>query len=762
MVLWYNLLVKVFRNLYEAINSLERGKVLVSKDDYLFNPRLVFYLEDIFGDSGLDKYEANLDLGYSVLGRYISKFGIEHSKDEGAEVYYKFGRLSYESIILRSDDLLGVLEKLDDGAEDLKKALNKELIDFIDTSVKILSGLSSSFDLLVFSSFKEEYEDEDNLLISGIYEAKNTPDFSAFWENLLFGNPGAYEKLLSVFDEGFKKYVLSSITFEKNTSKSFGLPFGRFSGENKFLFFDKEDLRKGVGLVSIDRRISSSMDISEWFTRFIVNVKRPPFPDIIGCLDLYYHSGIKEENVVLVPVELNVGGRKILVLHTFLVGDLLDNYKFYVDDRDESAMYSDYVLKIYPNRDGDGGERDGGRFILNASEYVGLEIDGFEGVNLSAVASFPITSFGELVEVGGNKELVPRGSTPSYYSLSTTVYGFSMRLDEKFDLSASSPNEGEPLLLVRRNVGGGYVLEGNMWKNKRFVKVIRDGIKKFESKFLSNLSSSCFLSNDGEKPLVFRDKRFLLKAIELIFRESFGGIKRELDECVKTGRGCFFRVYIDVDEDKYGKNTIIITGIDYSPRFDVKEPTLQKYKDYLKEIFEERALYSKLVDSFGERVSKLCFEPDRGNKVEIDIGLAINENKVKDLIKRKAYLGFINWSLMDRGEVSEDQAEIYSVFLDLVPHDPNSVRFLHSKGIYDKMSSKLKKVIHNLEEALDKGNIQFEVDLRLGIKIKGKENRICIFPAKESSFIAELTLSDHFTYKQEKILLDIVVSENKW
>jgi len=34
--LWYNLLVKVFRNLYEAISSLERGKVLVSKVNYMF------------------------------------------------------------------------------------------------------------------------------------------------------------------------------------------------------------------------------------------------------------------------------------------------------------------------------------------------------------------------------------------------------------------------------------------------------------------------------------------------------------------------------------------------------------------------------------------------------------------------------------------------------------------------------------------------------------------------------------------------------
>jgi hypothetical protein len=80
-----------------------------------------------------------------------------------------------------------------------------------------------------------------------------------------------------------------------------------------------------------------------WFSRFVANAigSRIP-PRIIGCLDLHYGTGPKsEESFVLIPAELETNiysrriSRKILILHTFFVVDLLDDYKFYVDVREE-------------------------------------------------------------------------------------------------------------------------------------------------------------------------------------------------------------------------------------------------------------------------------------------------------------------------------------------------------------------------------------------------------------------------------------------
>jgi hypothetical protein len=88
--------MKIFRNLYEALNSLERGKVLVSNVYHLFNPRLAFYREDIFGGLKLDKYKNDHGLGYSVLDQYISEFGVDLPEREEADpIYHKLGLISY-------------------------------------------------------------------------------------------------------------------------------------------------------------------------------------------------------------------------------------------------------------------------------------------------------------------------------------------------------------------------------------------------------------------------------------------------------------------------------------------------------------------------------------------------------------------------------------------------------------------------------------------------------------------------------------------
>jgi len=757
--------MKVFRNLSEALNSLERGKVLVSKVNYMFNPQLAFYQEDIFGNLDLDKYKKNRDLGYKVLGSYISEFGVKTSEDE--DVFYNLGHLSSYSFIVRSDDLLRVLERVDDGAKDLG-ALDKEPIDFVKSSLETFSTLTDSFDFVVFSNFKEDqYEDGDNIPIAGVYSKENTTDFSGFWRKLLFGEPSSYEKLVSVFDEKFRKYAFSSITlYDDKGFNYFSLPFGVFYGDNKFLFFEKRSLspktsgfEKRVGLVSIDRRLSSE-DISEAFSRFIVNAGgREISPRIIGCLDLYYSAGPKsEENFVLIPVELDVYGRKILVLHAFFVVDLLDDYKFYIDVREEGrAAYSDYTIRIHPNKD----REERGKFVLYVSERVSFMTDKLYGVELNATASFKSSSVGEIIEVEGKKELVPKGIVPEYGSLQVTTYGFSIDLNEKFDLSAYSPDDGEELSLVRRD--GGYLLKGHMWKNKKFVNAIINGIERVENNLLSNLPDSCFLSGSGKKNLPFRDKKFLLKLVELILRGSFKSVKEKLGKCGDEKK-CGFSVY--VDEDKYGKDTIKITGIRHPPSSDFIYYTPENPEDLflLREIFEKRTLYPGFTGYSDEGVAKLCFEGDAGSRVEIDTGLPLYEDKVKDLLKRKSYLGFVNWSLRSVGEVRENQAEIYSVFLDLVPHDPSSVASIHSQGIYDKIMSKLRRVINDLEGALNKGTIEVYIDLTLELRAKEEGNKICMLPGKGASFIGELTLGDSFKYKQGKVVLviDVPGPESKW
>ncbi len=757
--------MKVFRNLYEALSSLERGKVLVSKVNYMFNPGLAFYLEDVFGDLDLDKHKKNRNLGYSILGRYISEFGVKTWEDE--DVFYDLGHLSSYSLIVRSDDLLEVLERVDDSVKGLR-AFDREPIDFVKSSIRVSSSLTDSFDFLVFSNFSEDqYEDGDNLLISGVYSRENAVDFFGFWENLLFGKPSSYEKLLSVFDEHLKKHIFGSITlYDDKRSNYFSLPFGSFYGDTKFLFFEKGrllpktgDFEKKVGLVSIDRRLSST-EISEWFSRFIANASvRKISPRIIGCLDLYYGTGPKsEENVVLIPVELNIDSRKVLILHAFFVVDLLDDYKFYVDVREEGrAFYSDYTIILYPNKD----REERGKLILSVSEHVNLMTDGLKGVDLFASMSFKSSCVGEIVEVEGKKELVPKGVVPEYDSLQITTYSFSIDLDEKFDLSASYPGDGEELSLVKRR--NSYVLKGNMWKNRRFVSAIRSGIERSEDNLLSSLPNSCFLSGDGEKNTSFRDKKFLLKLVELIFRESFRSIKERLDKCGKEEK-CEFRVHVDIDENKYGKDIINITRVSHPTSSNFIYAIPENSKDLLKEIFGERTFYPRFVDSYDKRVEKLCFESGAGYKVEIDTGLPLQEDKVKDLLKRKSYLGFINRSLKDVGGEREDRAEVYSLFLDLVPRDPSSVMYLYSWGVYDSIMYKIEKVIKNLEEALDQGTIELNINLKLEVKVTKKDGRICIIPGKEDSFIGDLSLGNSFKYKQGKSLLvaNVPGPEERW
>ncbi len=753
--------VRVFRNLLEAINSLERRKALVSTVNHLFNPSLAFYQEDIFGGLRLDKYKENTDLGYGVLGRYISEFipelGIEYSEDKDNHAYYdKLGLISSKSIIVRSDDLLEVLGELGERAKDLEvldKGPIKKLTDFVKSSRKILSGLSSSFGLFLFSSFRGDLnEDEGNLLISGVHKGKDNTVFSDFWEKLLFGSPESYEKLLSVFDEDFKEYVLSSIP-PVEAPGSFSLPFGRFSSNTRFLFFEERNLGRGVGLFSIDERLSSE-EISERFTNFLTN-RRDISLSAVGSLDLYYSKPRPEEGVVLIPVDLDVGGRRVLVFHTFLVADLFEHYfKFYADLRGKSPLYADYIFKLHPYKVGE----HKGKIVLDANERIDLKIEGLYGVNLNASFSFNTDSVGEMVEIQGNKGLVPKGPTSSYGSLYVTVYGFSIDLDEKLDLSDLSRGGEEPISIDKFR--SGYIFKGDIWKNKKFSDVIRRGIERFESKFLSNFPSSCFLSDDGEEYLDFRDKKFLLEMIKLTFIESLEAIKIRLDKCSEKGEKCGFRLFVDIDEEKYGKNIIRISKVDYTLSSAVSnlinvKVTSEKSINHLKKTFEERTLYSKSINYFDESLAKLCFESGIGGKVEIKVDLPLHEEKLKDLLKRNSYIGFINWSLKGVGELRKDQAELYSVFLDLAPYDPNSVRLLHSEDIYGG----IKKIVYDLEEALEHGTFQLYPWLHIGVRIKEKNNKICILPDIGDHFVKSFTAVNSFVYRPGKSTLEIEVVE---
>ena len=722
--------MKVFRNLYEAVSSLERGKALFSVDRSLFNPKLAFYEEIFFGFyTTFDKYSPDVHLGYEILGEYASNFGIKVSDD----FYSKSKMMSAKSFIVRSDDLAKVLETLNDSAVSLSEVLDEEVNGFIASSLESLSSFSSSFGFILFSSFDVSQLGYGNkILVSGIYEGLgDIPNFSGFWKNLLFGDSGVYERFLEAFDEGRRKYVYDSALFraELDSFGEFGLPFGYFSGVTRSLDFGKEDLGNGICLFSVDNRLTSKVDYR--FANLLSQQISGKLPALraSGILGISSDLGpeVGEERIVLIPVRF----RDYLILHTFFIGTLHDP-DFYVDVRkgDPNGLRSDYSFSLYPNRKE---YKDKISIALDLSEEFNLVIENVEGVDFSGSLSFSATSAGEFVEVGGEKVLFPRGFILKRDSLNVGAEKLSIEASGRSDLSGLPPDER------LKYVSGSYL-------NEDGAKAILSSIEKFENYLFSNLQKFRFIYRRGEdkepfnkKPLSdiygevvnFRDKGFLVKTIETIVRGSFDLIRKELDRCSKGGEECKLRLNVNFDRGEYARtgtvSYIIIDGAKLT--YVLKgEFTSDKFKEFEEDLLrmafekERRIFYSKLV-------KKLCFYTGKlRNKVEVEVELPLHlsEEEAKNLVKRKSNIGFIGRSLKGIEELKENELELYSLFLDLVPHDPSSVRALYSKlhGFFRKSFSALKRAIKNFDKSPEQGIVEFGLSLKINMKVNKRGSKM--------------------------------------
>jgi hypothetical protein len=739
---------------------LKRGKVLFSVDRSLFNPKLAFYEEIFFGFyTGFDEYSPDVHLGYDILGEYASNFGIKDYDD----FYSKSEMISAKSLIARSDDLAGVLETLNDSAVSLSEVLDDEVNGFISSSLESFSRFSSSFDFILFSSFDVSRLGYGNkILVSGIYEGlRDIPNFYEFWKNLLFGDSGVYEKFSEGFDEGRRKYIYDSALFriELDSLGEFGLPFGYFSGVTRSLDFGKEDLGKDICLFSVDSRLTYKRDL-----RFVnilsQSVSKLPVLRAFGILGISSNLGpkVEEENIVLIPVRF----KDYLILHTFFIGNLNDPY-FFVDVRkgDPKGLRSDYGFSLHPNRKK---YNDKANIVLDLSEEFNLTVEKImEGVDLfSGSLSFSATSAGEFVEVGGEKVLFPRGFIIKRGSLNVIAEKLYIEANGRSDLSGLPPDER------LKYISGSYL-------NEDGAKAVLSSIEKFENYLLSNLQKFRFIYRRGEdkepfnkKPLSdiygevvnLRDKDFLVKVIETIVRGSSDLIRKELDRCSKGGEECKVLLKVNFDRGEYARtgtvSSIIIDGAKLA--YVLKgEFTSDKFKEFEEDLLrmaferERRIFYSKLV-------RKLCFYTgNRRNKVdvEVELPLQLTEEKAKDLVKRKSYLGFIDRSLRGLGNLREDQFEIYSLFFDLVPYDPSSVRSLYSKlhKFFDNSFLAMEKAIKNFDKSLEQGTVEFSLLVKINMKMVKKGNEIYVEPTEkitihgkeedlyEESFIGYISVS---------------------
>jgi len=413
--------VKVFRNLVEAINSLGKGKVLLSTNDFLFNRKLAFYQKDIFGNLYLDRYKMNyVEVGAHILIRYFYSNGIDFSND-----FYDLSSFTSEKFMfVRSRDFLGLSEKLAQHASSLDY-LKEEIGDFIQSSGKYLSRLTDSYDYLLFSRFRSESLVTPQLLYG---EGKKwLSSISRFWKNLVSGDSGVYDKFLSVFDGEFKEYVTKAVSPSDFPSgyDSFSLPFGYFDRGARPLAFEGDSVGGGVGLFSYNSAFSPDKISYELPKLLIFKGYHTPeerygdvFPKIFGFSGFYFNI---DEDVIIIPVESECEeGEKTLILHTFYVGTLMDDhFKFYVDGRKKVSKdnvneywYSEYKIILYPNQEEEGK----GKIFLDVEEKIGIDLtwadkeEGIEELRLEAELLLNASSSGEVVEVGDEKSLVPRGA----------------------------------------------------------------------------------------------------------------------------------------------------------------------------------------------------------------------------------------------------------------------------------------------------------------------------------------------------------------
>ncbi len=715
---WYNLAVRVFRSLIEAINSLGKGKVLFSTDEFLFNRKLAFYQKDVFENLSLDKYKMSYgDIGGHIFVKYFRSNGV----DFGDDFYEISSRILDRFVFFHSEDLLRILEKLENHARSLGY-LREEIVDFVQSSGKELSRLAEPYNYLLFSSFVSEsvvtpqlLDDEDKKWLNSI---------SGFWKNLVSGDSGVYNKFLSIFDGEFRDYVAKTVSLSglQPGYYSIGFPFGYFDKGTRPLAFESGGVEGGVGLFSYNSELYSDR-IGDHLPRLLrlitFNKHHIPeekygdfFPKIFGCFDFYF--GI-DNDFVIIPVESEYeNGEKTLVLHTFYVGTLLnDHFKFYVDGgrkvsrgKVEDYLNSEYRFNLYPNQE----NGDKGKVVIDLDERIRVELswsdreEGVEELNLEAELLLNTSSFGEVVEVGGEMGLVPRGAR--------VVKGgklFILRFSVGLHPSLFEPYGGPT----------------NLSRNRKLHDVFISILEKIENRFLYDLQSFDFfyerVSEKGSNKKVkenisFRDKRFLLNTTEVVVRESLKTIRDELKE--KGEKGFERLIYFDIKSRTPESYSFIFSTRRKSLSADI---TLEELENYHKEVFENRRLYSRFID---QPNPELCFDSG-GLRVSV-IFPSISDKRAMDLTKVKLYETFVKKSLPDRPiELSKEQVEIYSLFLDLLPHDPSSVRYLDSIGPHETFRSEIevgKRIMEGPIDPLDLGVIYTKWGMEVGIRIRPSES----------------------------------------
>ncbi len=152
----------------------------------------------------------------------------------------------------------------------------------------------------------------------------------------------------------------------------------------------------------------------------------------------------------------------------------------------------------------------------------------------------------------------------------------------------------------------------------------------------------------------------------------------------------------------------------------------------------------------------------------------IYDKKVRDLVKIKAYRSFVNKYLPEEdNKIGKDQVDIYSLFLDLIPNDPSSVKYMYSKGLHEVFLSKGeigKRIMKSHVDPLDLGVVYTKWGIDIDISVapcNSKEDKAyCVVPKHrylignkvyEQTFISDLR-NQRFEYRIGKNSIEILGS----